>query len=46
MGYVDVWECYGGRHINADTSQIIEDLYGSKLEIMDICVASLLPLLF
>ena len=46
MGYIDVWESYGGRHINADKSPIIEGLYGPKLEMMDIRVAGLLPLLF
>ena len=46
MSYIDVWECYGGRDINANKSPIIEKMYDPKLEIMDIHVAGLLPLLF
>ena len=30
--YIDVWERYGGRHINTNKSPIIEDLYGLKLD--------------
>ena len=46
MGYIDVWERYGVRHINANKSLIIKDLYDLELEIMDTRVAGLFPLLF
>ncbi|RVW94291.1 hypothetical protein CK203_037839 [Vitis vinifera] len=37
-GYIDVWEHFGGdRHIDADWSPIIEGLYSSELDFMDIC---------
>ncbi|KAL6314910.1 hypothetical protein AAG906_029129 [Vitis piasezkii] len=36
-GYIDVWEHFGDRHINADWSLIIEGLYSSELDFMDIC---------
>ncbi|RVX12071.1 hypothetical protein CK203_010435 [Vitis vinifera] len=38
MGYIDVREHFGGdRHIDADWSPIIEDLYSPELRFMDIC---------
>ena len=33
-------------HIDVDWSPIIEDLYSPELGFMDICVASVFPLLF
>ena len=41
MGYINVWEHYGGgQHTNADWSPIFEDLYSLYLDFMDICVNS------
>ena len=41
MGYIDVWEhSRGGRHIDADWSPILEDLYSLELGFMDIFVIS------
>ena len=46
MGYIYVWEHSGGdRHIDADWSLIIEDLYSLELGFMDICVTSVFHLL-
>ena len=46
MGYIDVREHFGGnRHIDADWSPIIEDLYSPELGFMDICVTSVFHLL-
>ena len=45
-GYIDVWERFGGdRHIDADWSPIIEDLYSPELCFMDICATSVFHLL-
>ena len=31
-GYINVWVHYGDGHVNANSSPIIEDLYGTKLD--------------
>ena len=47
MGYIDAREHSGGdRHIDADWSLIIEDLYSPELGFMDIRVTSVFSLLF
>ena len=47
MGYIYVWgHSGGGRHIDADWSPIIEDLYSPKLGFMYSCVTSVFSLLF
>ena len=46
MGYIDVWEHFGGgRHTNANWSRIFEDLYGPELSVMDSCATNMFPLL-
>ena len=43
-GYTDVWEySRGERHVDADWSPIIEDLYSPELDFMDICAANVFP---
>ena len=47
MGYIDVWEHFGGeRHIDVDWSLIIEDLYNLELGFTNICATSMFPLLY
>ena len=46
MGYTDVWEYSGEkRHVGADWSPIIEDLYSLELGFMDSRATSVFPLL-
>ena len=46
MGYIYVWgRSGGGRHIDADWSPIIEDLYSPELGFMDSRATSVFPLL-
>ena len=46
MGYIDNREHSGGdRHIDANWSLIIEDLYGPELGFMDIFATSMFSLL-
>ena len=41
MGYINVWEHYGGgQHTNADWSPIFEDRNSLELGFMDICVTN------
>ena len=45
MGYIDVREHSGeDRHVDADWSLIIEDLYSPELGFMDICVTNMFSL--
>ena len=47
MGYIDAREHSGGdRHIDADWSPIIEDLYSPELGFMDSRVTSVFHFLF
>ena len=41
MGYIDVWENFGGgRHIDVDWSPFSKDLYSPELGFMDIYVTN------
>ena len=45
MGYIYVWEHYGGgQHIDAAWSLIFEDLYSPKLDFMDTCASTVVIL--